>query len=96
MTTPAGHRTASEPIPDERPWRYAEVGCARCGAVVRVAKFSLAHTSVQWTSEGVLRCAEFAARVAAGGTSALVPTCASLRASIDRAVADGHVEVLPP
>ena len=81
---------------DERPWRYAEVKCERCGAVVEVAKFSLQHTSVQWTAEAVLRCAEFSADVAANGTSALIATCASLRASIDRAVTDGRVAILPP
>ncbi len=81
---------------DERPWRYADVACGRCGAVVEVAKFSLQHTSVQWTAESVLRCAEFAARVAGGETSALIATCASLRASIDDAVTNGRVEVLPP
>jgi hypothetical protein len=81
---------------DERAWRYVSVECERCGARVEVAKFSLQHTSVQWSAEAVLRCAEFSAQVAAGGTSALIATCASLRASIDRAVASGRVEVLPP
>jgi hypothetical protein len=69
------------------------VACARCGAVVQVAKFSLQHTSIQWPAEAVLCCAEFA------GTdrhSALIPTCASLRDSIEDAVAGGRVEVLPP
>jgi hypothetical protein len=69
------------------------VQCAQCGITVRVAKFSLQHTSVQWTTDAVLRCAEF---VAAPGPSALIPTCASLRESIDDAVAGGRVEVLPP
>lgn len=81
---------------DERPWRYADVECARCGAVVQVAKFSLQHTSVQWTAEAVLGCREFSASVAAGGTSALIATCASLRASIDDAIDSGRLEVLPP
>ena len=104
--TPGGvHRCAAEPglqagehalTADERAWRYAEVACGRCGAVVEVAKFSLQHTSVQWTPESVLRCAEFSAHVADGGSSALVATCASLRASIDDAVMNGRVEVLPP
>jgi hypothetical protein len=78
---------------DERPWRYTEVACAQCGGLVRVAKFSLQHTSVQWSSDAVLGCAEFAA---AGGASALIPACAALRDSIDDAVAGGRVEVLPP
>src|SRR5262245_46215961 len=81
---------------DERAWQYAPVECGRCGAVVAVAKFSLQHTSVQWTAESVLRCAEFSACVADGGSSALVATCVSLRASIDAAVDNGRVEVLPP
>ncbi|HUJ05909.1 MAG TPA: ferredoxin [Streptosporangiaceae bacterium] len=83
-------------VADDRPWRYCDVPCARCGAVVQVAKFSPQHTSVQWTGEAVLRCAEFAAEIAAGRTPALVATCASMRASIDDAVAAGRVEVLPP
>lgn len=83
-------------LSDERAWNYATVECGMCGAVVQVAKFSLQHTSVQWTAEAVLTCAEFSASVAAGGSSALIATCASLRASIDAAVTDGRVEVLPP
>jgi hypothetical protein len=64
--------------------------------VVRVAKFSLQHTSVQWTRQAVLGCSEFTASVEAGGNSALIATCASLRESIEDAVAGGRVEVLPP
>jgi len=64
--------------------------------VVEVAKFSLQHTSVQWAAEAVLTCAEFSASIAACGSSALVATCDSLRASIDAAVADGGVEVRAP
>jgi hypothetical protein len=105
MTPAEVQRWAAEPGPqtpehalaeDERAMRYAEVACMRCGAVVEVAKFSLQHTSVQWTAESVLRCGEFSGHVADGGSSALVATCASLRASIDGAVARGRVEVLPP
>ncbi len=81
---------------DERAWRYVPVACGRCGAVVEVAKFSPQHTSVQWTGQAVLRCAEFAAALAAGRPSALIATCASLRASIDAAVGAGQVEILPP
>lgn len=79
------------PVVDERPWRYTPVECTQCGVVVRVAKFSLQHTSVQWTRQAVLSCNEFA-----GAESALVPTCMSLRDSIEDAVAGGRVEVLPP
>jgi hypothetical protein len=81
---------------DERPWRYTPVSCGECGVVVAVAKFSLQHTSVQWSGQAVRGCAEFAGRVAAGEASALIPTCESLRDSIEDAVAGGRVEVLPP
>jgi hypothetical protein len=81
---------------DDRAWQYAEVACARCGAIVEVAKFSPQHTSVQWDAVALLRCAEFSAAVADGRPSALIATCASLRSSIDAAVRDGRVEVLPP
>ena len=98
MTPAAVHRCAEEERApeDERAWQYSEVACTRCGAVVEVAKFSLQHTSVQWTAESVMRCAEFARCLAAGGSSALIATCTSLRTSIDDAVTDGRVEVLPP
>src|SRR5258706_15143231 len=81
---------------DERVWRYAEVRCGRCGAAVEVAKFSLQHTSVQWTAAAVLTCAEFSASVAAGGSSALIATRARVRARIDAALPGGRPQVPPP
>ena len=84
--------SAASPV-DERPWRYTDVECARCGVRVQVTKFSLQHTSVRWSGRAVLGCAEFAG---ADRASSLIPTCASLRDSIDDAVAGGRVEVLPP
>ncbi len=101
LATATGHRCRSGGedggrLADERPWRYAPVECARCGAVVQVVKFSLRHTSVQWDARAAARCEEFSAGVAAGRTPALIATCASLRASIDDAVDRGRVEVLPP
>jgi len=44
----------------------------------------------------VRACAEFSARAAEGEQSALIDTCASLRATIDRALASGALEVSPP
>ena len=41
-------------------------------------------------------CAEFAARALEGEQSALIDTCASLRNTIDRALASGDLEVSPP
>jgi hypothetical protein len=82
--------------PDERQARFRPVECDRCGAVVQVAKFSPQHTSVQWSQSSVRACAEFSDRVSAGQRTALIDSCASLRASIDRAVLQGSVEVFPP
>jgi hypothetical protein len=81
---------------DERHASLGSVSCERCGAAVLVAKFSLQHTSVQWSAAAVRACAEFGAFVAEGRPSALVEGCASLRESIDAAVAAGRLEVSPP
>lgn len=81
---------------DERHATLREVTCDRCAVIVLVTKFSPQHTSVQWSQQAVQLCAEFSARVDAGGRSALIDTCASLRASIDRAVTEGRLEVTPP
>ena len=81
---------------DERRPVTREVTCARCAAVVLAAKFSPQQTSVQWTPDAVRACAEFTARVAGGGQTALIDGCASLRASIDAAVRDGRLPVVSP
>jgi hypothetical protein len=81
---------------DERHVSLAPVRCARCGAAVLAAKFSAQHTSVQWSAAAVRACAEFSASAAEGRPSALVEGCASLRDSIDAAVAAGRLEVSPP
>jgi hypothetical protein len=81
---------------DERDVRFQPVSCDRCAATVLVAKFSLQHTSVQWSQVSVQACAEFSARAATGEQTALIASCASLRDSIDRAVMEGRLEVAPP
>ena len=89
----SGHRLTPA---DEREAGLRPVDCERCGVTALVAKFSAQHTSVQWTIASVLACAEFRARAAEGERSALVDTCASMRDSIEAAVAHGHLEVAPP
>ena len=84
------------PRTDDRRASWQPLRCARCGAAVQVAKFSPEHTSVQWTATAAASCAEFGARAAAGEPTALIDACASLRASIDRAVRRGRLEVSPP
>jgi hypothetical protein len=86
-----GHRPR-----DERVAAFCPVECGRCGAGVLAAKFSPQHTSVQWTEAAVRACAEFMAFAELGRASALVEGCGSLRDSIDAAVKDGRLEVLPP
>jgi hypothetical protein len=81
---------------DEREADFRPVECERCGATALVAKFSPQHTTVQWSLESVRRCVEFRARAAAGEPTSLIDTCASLRASIDRAVRDGRLPISPP
>ena len=81
---------------DERHVSFCAVQCARCGAAVLAAKFSLQHTSVQWSAAAVRACAEFGAATDGGRPSALVEGCGSLRDSIDAAVAAGRLEVSPP
>ena len=81
---------------DDRRASPQPVECARCGATVEVAKFSPQHTSVQWNAAAVRRCAEFGALGAEGTCSALVKGCATLRESIDAAVAAGRLAVSPP
>jgi hypothetical protein len=89
--------TGHAPTPaDEREAGLSPVECERCGAWALVAKFSPQHTSVQWSLESVRACAEFSARVVAGEQTALIKTCASMRASIDRAVLEGRLGVSPP
>ncbi|MEV0323783.1 hypothetical protein ACIBKX_08740 [Streptomyces sp. NPDC050658] len=69
------------------------VECVTCGNQVLCEKFSLAHTSVQWTADAAVACAEFRDRVAEGASSARIRTCRQLRTSIERAVMAGELEV---
>ena len=82
---------------DERRGSVQPVRCARCGAVVQVAKFSPQHTSVQWTAASAASCAEFRAVWAATGSGGgPIEGCRALRDSIDAAVAAGTLAVCPP
>jgi hypothetical protein len=100
MTDRAARGTAVGGFPaataDERRAAFREVACDRCAALVLVAKFSPQHTSVQWSQASMRACDEFTARSAAGELTALIGACASLRGSIDRAVAEGRLDVTPP
>ena len=81
---------------DERCGLTRTIACDKCAAAVQVTKYSLQHTSVQWDLDSVRACAEFRDWVAAGQQTALIDTCASLRASIDRAVFLGRLMISEP
>jgi len=85
-----------ETVPDERTMQYRRVACGHCGAVVQAAKFSIQHTSVQWDTAAVRRCAEFARRSDAGEQTPLIERCEAMRSSIEAAALDGQLPVAPP
>lgn len=71
---------------------YSTLSCDSCATRVQVRKFSGEQTSVQWLTPAS-GCPELAAHSAIGQPSALVPTCAELHRTIERAFAEGLVEV---
>lgn len=92
----AGSPREQETAAEKR--RYVETGlvpvtCGHCGTQVQVRKNSDKQTSVQWSTDPVRSCPEFAAAVADGTRSALYLGCPRLKASIDRAVASGELVV---
>ncbi|MFF2720440.1 hypothetical protein [Streptomyces sp. NPDC058011] len=84
------------PLADpERTTKVQHLSCERCATPVLVRKSSLAQTSVQWP-DGAEGCAEFADVLAADGRprTAVIPTCARLRATIEQAVRSGELTVV--
>jgi hypothetical protein len=70
----------------------ASVDCRFCHVAVQVKKLGPGHTSVQWNTEALQRCAYFTEIREAGGESARVQTCPKLADSIKHAVAEGCLE----
>lgn len=68
------------------------VDCRFCHVAVQVKKLSAEHTSVQWSSEAVRRCATFEEIRSAGGDPARTRSCPRLTDSIKHAVAEGCLE----
>jgi hypothetical protein len=88
--------TSEETLEDQRLYtqaRLQEVACLDCLAKVGVKKNSEHHTSIQWTSEALQQCAEFRRMESAPGGRHVYEGCPRLRSSIDRAVADGEIEI---
>lgn len=73
--------------------RLQEVACLDCLAKVRVKKNSEQHMAVQWTGEALSHCQEFARLASQPGGRPVYEFCSKLRASIDRAVEEGTLDV---
>lgn len=85
--------TRRETLEDQKRYlegHLAEVACLDCLARVQVRKNSEPHTSIQWSSQAVGQCQEFARR---GSERPVAESCSRLKASIETAVRDGVLEV---
>jgi post-segregation antitoxin (ccd killing protein) len=88
--------TSPETLEDQRLYtqaRLTEVACLDCLAKVGVKKNSEHHTSIQWTAESLEACAEFRRMSSQPGGRHVYETCPRLRASIERAVSEGKIEI---
>ena len=73
--------------------RLVEVSCLDCLATVGVKKNSDHHTSIQWSTEALAACPEFARRGGSSGGRNIREGCPRLVASIEAAVRDGVVPI---
>lgn len=88
--------TSPDTVEDQRLYtraRLTQVACLDCLAEVGVKKNSEHHTSVQWSEEALASCAEFRRMSHEPGGRRVYETCPRLRASIDRAVAEGRLTI---
>jgi hypothetical protein len=88
--------TSAETLEDQRLYldgRLREIACLDCLARVRVKKNSEHHTAVQWTTDALGHCTEFARLAGQPGGRPVHETCPRLMATIDRAVTEGELEV---
>lgn len=66
------------------------LACHTCEAHVSVAKYSPAHTSIQWTHEALRTCFE---ATAAGGPGGYLLRCEALDRTVDVVAAQGEIEM---
>jgi hypothetical protein len=88
--------TSAETLEDQRLYtqaRLTEVACLDCLARVRVKKNSDHHTSIQWSTEALGQCQDFARQAAAPGGRPVHAACPRLVASIESAVRDGAIPI---
>jgi len=88
--------TSSETLEDQRRYtraRMVEVACLDCLARVLVKKNSDHHTSVQWSTQALGHCQEFARMESLPEGRRVHDSCSRLRSSIERAVREGVIEI---
>jgi len=88
--------SSADTVEDQRLYtqaRLSSVACLDCLARVGVKKNSEHHTSVQWSAGALEACPEFARRDALPGGRDIQQSCARLRASIDAAGREGHIDI---
>jgi hypothetical protein len=88
--------TSAETLEDQRLYtraRLTEVACLDCLAKVGVKKNSEHHTSIQWDAESLVQCAEFRKMEGEPGGRHVYASCSRLSSSIDRAVAEGELQI---
>ena len=66
------------------------LACHACGTCVLVAKYSPAHTSIQWTDSSDGTCHELASARAIDPAAYLL-RCEALDRTVDTAVAEGRI-----
>lgn len=67
------------------------LACHTCDARVLVAKYSPAHTSIQWSEDARRSCHEMASAAAVESGGGYVMRCEALDRTVDKAVADGLI-----
>lgn len=88
--------TSADTLEDQRLYtqaRLSEVACLDCLARVAVKKNSEHHTSIQWHADSLTQCAEFRKMERSPEGRHVHATCHRLHSSIDRAVAEGEIEI---
>lgn len=73
--------------------RLVDVACLDCLAHVRVKKNSEHHTSIQWNTEALGHCQEFARMAAQPGGRPVYAACPRLAGSIEAAVREGALPI---
>ena len=73
--------------------RLVQVSCLDCPARVGVKKNSEHHTSIQWNTEALGHCQEFARMADRPGGRSVHTPCSRLVNSIEEAVRDGAVAI---